>query len=139
MLYKAFIDTSAWIAYSLSLQSEHAIIKNLINQLIKDNITIVTSNDVIDETVTRFIYDTNIQIVKKFIALIEKSSQINALIQLWVDEQIQTEAFEIIDKFNEHKLSLTDATTVVLISRFNIDAVVSLDSDFKKIGIKTLP
>lgn len=136
---KVFIDTSAWISYSLSRQPTHSVIKNLIKQLTKDNIIICTSNDVIDETVTRLIYDTNIKITKDFINLIKTSSQTNSLVQLWVDEQIQSEAFETVEKFAEHKLSLTDATTLVLINRFNIDAVISLDSDFRKVGIKTLP
>lgn len=136
---KVFIDTSAWISYSLSRQPTHSVIKNLIKQLTKDNIIICTSNDVIDETVTRLIYDTNIKTTQEFISLIKTSSQTNSLVQLWVDEQIQSEAFEVVEKFGEHKLSLTDATSIVLMNRFNIDTVISLDSDFRKVGIKTLP
>ena len=139
MLYKSFVDTSAWISYSLSQQPEHIIIKNLVNRLIKDHVTIVTSNDVIDETVTRLIYDTNIKIAQEFISRIKASSQTDSLVQLWVDEQIQAEAFETVEKFAEHRLSLTDATTIVLMNRFNIESVISLDSDFRKVGIKTLP
>ncbi|MBI4039032.1 type II toxin-antitoxin system VapC family toxin [Candidatus Daviesbacteria bacterium] len=136
---KIFIDTSAWISYFGSDQPKHINIKSLIKQFTKDGVVISTSNDVIDETVTRLIYDTNIKIVKKFTNLIRNSIKHNSLVQLWVDEQIQGEAFEIVDKFSEHKLSLTDATSIVLINRFNIDTVISLDSDFKKVGIKTLP
>lgn len=139
MIRKVFIDTSAWISYSLSRQPKHSIIKSLIKQLIKDNLTIYTSNDVVDETATRLIYDTDIKIANKFIDLIKDSSKHNNLVQLWVDEQIQGEAFEIAEKFAEHKLSLTDATTIVLMKRFSIESVISLDSDFVKVGILTLP
>lgn len=138
-MQKVFIDTSAWIPYSLSRQPTHPVINNLIKKLMKDNIIICTSNDVVDETVTRLIYDTNIKIAQQFINIIKQSSQANSLVQLWVDEQIQSEAFEIVEKFAEHKLSLTDATTIVLMNRFNIDSIISLDSDFRKVGIKTLP
>lgn len=138
-MHKVFIDTSAWISYYLSRQPTHSVVKNLIKQLMKDNIIICTSNDVIDEAATRLIYDTNIKIAKEFINLIKTSSQTNSLVQFWIDEQIQSEAFEIVEKFAEHKLSLTDATTIVLINRFNIDTIISLDSDFRKVGIKTLP
>jgi predicted nucleic acid-binding protein len=61
------------------------------------------------------------------------------LTQLWTDEQLQVEAWEILKKFREHKLSLTDATSVALIERFRLDAITSFDQDFKKIGITTLP
>ncbi len=139
MASKIFVDTSAWISYFGSDQPKHISIQNLIKQFIRDNVTICTSNDVIDETVTRLVYDTNIKIAQEFINLIKKSSQVNSLVQLWVDEQVQSEAFEIVARFAEHKLSLTDATTIVLMNRFNIYSVISLDSDFKKVGLKTLP
>lgn len=139
MTNKVFVDTSAWIAYLGSDQPKHINIKNLIKQFIKDGVVLCTSNDVIDETTTRFIYDTNIKITQRFISLIKDSIAKNNLVQLWVDEQVQSEAFEVMIKFAEHKLSLTDATSIVLMKRFNIDSIISLDSDFKKVGIKTLP
>lgn len=139
MANKIFVDTSAWISYFGSDQPKHINIKSLIKRSIKDGEVICTSNDVIDETVTRFIYNTDIKRTQEFINFIKSSITKNNLIQLWVDEQIQAEAFEIAQKFGEHKLSLTDATTIVLMSRFNIDAVISLDSDFRKAGIKALP
>lgn len=138
-MIKVFIDTSAWISYSLSKQPKHSAVKSLIKQLIKDRVIICTSNDVVDETTTRLIYDTNIKIAQQFINLIKNSIEKNNLVQLWVDEEIQNEAFELIQKFSEHKLSLTDATTVVLINRFNIESIISLDCDFKKVGLRVLP
>ncbi len=138
MANKIFVDTSAWISYLGSDQPRHINIKSLIKRFIKDRVIICTSNDVIDETVTRLIYDTNIKIAEKFINLIKDGVKNHSLIQLWVDEEIQNEAFGLIQKFSEHKLSLTDATTTVLVQRFNIESVVSLDSDFKKVGLQVL-
>ncbi|MBI2596331.1 type II toxin-antitoxin system VapC family toxin [Candidatus Daviesbacteria bacterium] len=139
MARKIFIDTSAWISYSLSGQPKHSTIKNIIRQFIKEYVTICTSNDVIDETITRFIYSTNIKIAKKFINLINDGAKNNNFVQLWVDEEIQTQAFELVQKYSEHSLSLTDATTIALMQKFSIEEIVSLDSDFKKVGISTLP
>lgn len=139
MMRSVFIDTSTWISYSLSNQPRHSTIRKLMKQLLKDGITIYTSNDVIDETVTRLVYHTNPQIIDKFINFIEESTKTHSIIQLWIDEQIQLEAYGLVKKFYEHKLSLTDATTIALIKKFNIDSVISLDSDFVKVGISTLP
>lgn len=139
MIRNVFVDTSAWISYSLSNQPRHSTIKQLMKQLPKDGVTIYTSNDVIDESVTRLVYHTNTQIVDKFIEFIEKSIKTRSIIQLWVDEQLQSEAFELVRKFVEHKLSLTDATSIILMKRFSIESVISLDSDFIKVGIPTLP
>lgn len=139
MAYKAFVDTSAWIAYYLSDDRHHLKIKKLLKGLILDKATICTSNDVIDETVTRLIYATNPRFARKFIDFIKKSIEGGNLAQFWVDDQLQMEAFDLAVKFIEHKLSLTDCTTIALLKRFNIDSVISLDSDFKKVGVKTLP
>lgn len=132
-MHKVFIDSSAWISYCLSGQPKHSTVKQAVKQLIKDNAMICTSNDVVDETVTRLIYDADIKIAEKFINLIKDSRETNNLVQLWVDEEIQAEAFEIVQKFAEHKLSLTDATTIALVKKFSIDSIISLDSDFAKV------
>ena len=139
MASKAFIDTSAWIAYYLSDDRHHIKIKNLLKGLIVNKATICTSNDVIDETVTRLIYTTHSRFVKKFIAFISESIKGGNLVQFWVDDQVQLEAFDLSVKFLEHKLSMTDCTTLVLLKRFSIDSLVSMDSDFTKVGVNTLP
>ena len=136
---KAFIDTSTWISYSLSGQPRHSEVKSLIKQLIKNHVTICTSNDIVDETTTRLTFDTNIKIAERFINLIKSGVKSHNLVQLWVDEDIQTEAFDLVQKFSDHKLSLTDATSVILVKRFNIESIISLDSDFTKVGLRVLP
>lgn len=136
---KFIIDTSAWIAYYLSDETEHIKIKNLIKRLIKEHVAIFISNDVIDETITRLVQTTNPKVVALFIKTISENINRNILNQLWVDDEIQTEAFELVQKYSEHKLSLTDATTIALAKKFSIESVISLDSDFIKVGILTLP
>lgn len=135
---KVFIDTSAWMAYYLSDEPDHIRIKSLLKKFIKEHTNIITSNDVIDETVTNFVY-IKPNLAKKFIDFISESIKTDHILQLWVDEQIQAEAFDIVERYAEHKLSLTDATTIALVKKNNIESVISLDSDFIKVGILTLP
>lgn len=136
---KVFIDSSAWIAHVLIGEPSHERIVELIKECIIKRATIFTSNDVIDETVTRLIYHTNPRVVAGFIAFIEDSVAKKLLVQLWTDEQIQAEAFVLVRKYADQKVSLTDATSVELIKRFRIDAIVTLDSDFTKMGLHVLP
>ncbi|MBI3290077.1 putative toxin-antitoxin system toxin component, PIN family [Candidatus Microgenomates bacterium] len=72
MARRVFVDTSAWISYCLTRQPKHSTVKSLIKHLSKDKITICTSNDIIDETVTRLIYNANIEVVQKFITVSRK-------------------------------------------------------------------
>ena len=138
MADRAIIDTSAWIAYYLSDDKYHSKIKKILKELIANKIVICTSNDIVDETVTRLIYTTNPRIVKKFIDFTRESLRTKNLIELWIDEQLQQEALALTLKFSEHKLSLTDCTTIALLNRFNIGSLVTLDSDFKKVGISVI-
>ena len=68
---KVFIDSSAWIAYALRGERLHGKMKQLIEQLLKNKSTLFTSNDVIDETITRLVSVTNLHIVKTFIHMVE--------------------------------------------------------------------
>lgn len=80
-MYKVFIDTSAWMAYYLSDEPDHIRIKNLLKGFIKEHTAIVTSNDIIDETVTNFIY-IKPKIAGKFVEFIQKAIDGNVVTQL---------------------------------------------------------
>lgn len=136
---KFFVDSSIWIAYFIPSDTYHSITKKLLDSLILNQALFFTSNDVIDEAVSRLIYTTHPKTVQLFISHLEASIKSHSLVQLWTDNQIQQEAFLLVDKYFDHKLSLTDATSIVLMKHFNIHTVLTLDSDFSKIGLSVLP
>lgn len=136
---KLFIDTSAWLAVYIPTEKSHLRITRILKKEIDARSVLYTSNYIIDETVTRLLYDASWDVTKQFLQYLHKSIAEHFLVELWVDEQIEADAFSIFTLFKEHKLSLTDATTVVFIRRYKMDAVISLDSDFKKIGLSVLP
>ncbi len=139
MYRKVFIDSSAWIAHVLRGERFHEEMRKLVKELVSDGCMLFTSNDVIDETVTRFVSQTNLHIVKTFIGFMRQAVKTKTLIELWTDEQVQEEGFHLVEKYFDHRVSLTDATSVALVKRFHIDAILTLDSDFVKIGIPVLP
>lgn len=136
---KIIVDTSAWLAYALSNEKQHKEIVDFFIRGRDEGTVFLTSNDIVDETVTRLLYDKNHHVASEFIKLIQESIKKKILAQLWTDEQIQHEAFDILDKYKDHKLSLTDATTIAIVHRFKLDAVLTLDSDFKNVGVRSLP
>jgi len=135
---KVFIDSSAWIALVSFADKSHQKIDDDFKILVENHARIFTSNDIVDETVTRLAYDLGWRKAQKFVERVQELIANGNLIQLWTDEKIQQDAFEILAKFDDQKLSLTDATTVVIMQRFKLDAVLTLDSDFEKIGISTI-
>ncbi|OGM24229.1 hypothetical protein A3D00_04865 [Candidatus Woesebacteria bacterium RIFCSPHIGHO2_02_FULL_38_9] len=139
-MYNRFlIDTSFWINFILEGELHHEETVETIKKSLEEGDRLFTTNDITDETVTRLFYDAGLKYAKGFFELFQQNIKRRSLAQLWVDEDLQAEAFEILSKFKEHKLSLTDATSVAVMKRFNLDAIFSFDSDFKKIGINSLP
>ena len=136
---KVFIDTSAWISYYLPKEVGHTVIDKEVNRLVKEGHYLFTSNDIIDEAVTRLVRHHHLPGVEKFIDYLEKAIRERFLVQLWIDEEVQRDAFRLVEKFYEHRLSLTDATSMALMKRFKIDAILTLDEDFRKVGAKVLP
>lgn len=138
-MQKVFIDTSAWIAYFSSDDAYHTAVLQAFKSAMEEKVVICTSNYVFDETVTRLIYDASWHYASAFIKFIKQSVEAKSIVKLWVDEQIESEALDVVEKYREHKLSFTDATTVTLVKHFKIDSLLSLDSDFVKLGLSVLP
>src|SRR3989338_142826 len=138
-MHKVFVDTSAWIAYFSRDDEYHTAVFQAFKSAIEEKIVICTSNYVFDETVTRLLYDASWSYASRFIKFISQSVTAKSIVKLWVDEQVEVEALGVVEKYHEHKLSFTDATTVVLVKLFKIDSILSLDSDFVKLGLSVLP
>ena len=114
-------------------------VSQVLKAVVAERKVICTSNYVFDETVTRLLYDTSWKHTSAFIAFIAQSIMIKSIVKLWIDNHVEEEALSVVEKYHEHKLSFTDATSVVLMKRFKIGAILSLDSDFAKIGLRVLP
>ena len=136
---KYFIDATAWINYVLIGEPHHDEAVAFLKACIEGRKALFTSNDIVDETVTRLRYRVNFNVASDFFLFFQENVKKGLLIQLWVDEQLQLEAWELMEKFREHKLSLTDATSIAIMNRFRMDAIITFDDDFKKVGVRTLP
>lgn len=137
---KIFVDTSAWLAYSIPKDPYHKEFTRLFNEAVSSRSPLFTSNDVADETYTRFRYDSGWNYAKQFINHLQRALQTKSVVQLWIDESVQAEAFALAEKYKDHKLSLTDISSAVLMKNFHITTVFTLDSKhFTALGFKALP
>lgn len=139
MTNRLFVDTSAWIALYIAEDQSHEKAKRLLHQEINKGTQFYTSNYVFDESITRLAYDAHWPTVDRFIVSFEASIKRKFLLKLWVDEQTEEESIEVLRKYHDQQLSFTEATIIVLVKRYRMDAIFSFDNDFRKIGIRTLP
>jgi predicted nucleic acid-binding protein len=96
-----------------------------------------TSNYVLDESVTHVLYRTKRHDhALRMLDLITNSRYIN---MLWVTEDVQNRAIFLFRRYTDKILSITDCTSAVLMNDYRIDTIFTFDSDFKVLGLKTIP
>src|SRR3990167_7940553 len=134
---KIFIDTGIFIALFGSSERYHLKVSKKYKDYRKQRTQLYTSYYILDELFTRLIYDFGKSATEKVINLLIKSIEKEEVKVLDIDEAIFIKSLNSLLKFAEHKISLTDATTYTLFKDFQLDEVFTLDSDFKKIGLKT--
>lgn len=134
---KVFFDTGAFIALFISQEKYHKHVSSKYRDYRKKRALFYTSYYILDELFTRLIYDFGKSATEKAIDLLMKSIEKEEVKVLDIDEGTFNKSLSSLIKFAEHKISLTDATTYNLFKDLQLDEVFTLDSDFKKIGIKT--
>jgi predicted nucleic acid-binding protein len=134
---KIFIDTSAFIALFLKTDKNHLRVKEKFDEYKQHRAQFITTNLIISELYTRLIYSTNQKVTKDLVSIIDKLESADELVVLYVDENWFSESKKVFKKFLEHKLSIVDADACFLCKELGITEIFTLDSDFKKVGLKT--
>ena len=134
---KVFFDTGAFTALFVSQEKYHKQVAKKYDFYRNQRALFYTSYYILDELFTRFIYDFGAKATEKVINLLVKSIEKEEIKVLDIDEETFKKSLNILSKFSEHKISFTDATTYTLFKDLKLDEVFTLDSDFKKIGLKT--
>lgn len=134
---KAFIDTSAFIAYFIKQDEFHddAVAKFKLYR--QQNVKLLTSDYILDELQTWFSAKQPKNLLEKLIYSLQRIEEHGEIRVFSVDKPTFRKAQKVLLKFSEHKISFTDATSYVLYKDFALDEVFTLDDDFKKMRIST--
>ena len=138
---KIFVDSVAWISYSVPTDSNHNKAR-IIFQTLAENVKLYTSLFVIDEIITIVRKKLGQDEADKLYRQINKLEKTNLII-LPVEKDDLEKSIELLHKYpTPNTFSLTDATNIVLCLKYKIKTLFSFDSDFKKIkvpDIKIIP
>lgn len=133
-----FVDSSAWIALSNSGDQHYDEAITIFNRLRQRRMRIITTDYVIDETVTRLRYDLNHSVAVKFLNVIERTEQEDILAVMGVDRHLFQEALRLFRQYDSARLSFTDCTSFAVCQKHEIAEVFAFDSDFEMMGITML-
>jgi predicted nucleic acid-binding protein len=67
---------------------------------------------------------------------LEKSTLVHVL---WVDSEIETEAWRLFKTFHDKEYSFTDCTSFALMESHAIKTAFTFDNHFRQHGLNTLP
>ena len=101
--------------------------KDIANYLEKQNITLYTSNFILNETLTLLFRRAG----GKFAAHVANNLYSSKILQiLRPDEEDEKKAIKLIDKFSDHQIGFTDCLSSVLMQKYGISDVFTFDQHF---------
>jgi predicted nucleic acid-binding protein len=130
-----FVDTGAWIALLNQRDQHHRDAVAVLEGLQQQQIRLLTTDYVIDETVTRLRYDTNHALAVTFLDRIALLVETEILTIAEIDKNVFVEAKELFCQYDSVQLSFTDCTSFVICRVNNVSEAFAFDHHFPIMGI----
>ena len=130
-----FVDTGAWIAIYKRNDLHHREAMAIYNSLRDEETQLLTTDYVIDETVTRLRYDTNHSVAVAFLEFIGNAEIAGGLTVIAIDKEVFEKAIVLFRQYNSARLSFTDCTSFVVCQENNISEAFAFDQHFSMMGI----
>ncbi len=130
-----FVDTGAWIAISNPRDQHHSEAVAIYNELRHRETQLLTTDYVIDETVTRLRYDESHHMAVLFLRYIEHLESATDVIVVAIDNNLFLKAKALFRQYDSARLSFTDCTSFVVCQENNILEAFAFDRHFPIMGI----
>lgn len=130
-----FVDTGAWIALTDTSDQYHYEAIRIYTVLKQQKERFLTTDYVIDETVTRLRYDAGYRIAIRFLDLITFCEESSVLTVIHIDKILFQKAVSIFRQYDSAVLSLTDCTSFAVCKKYEIYSAFGFDQHFSMMGI----
>ena len=131
-----FVDTGAWIALLNPRDQHYHDAVAVFNDLQQQRSRLLSTDYVIDEAVTRLIYDANHALAVEFLDLIEFLEETGVLTIAEIDKNVFEAAKALFCQYDSVQLSFTDCTSFVICQVHNISEAFAFDRHFPIMGIE---
>jgi hypothetical protein len=130
---KIFVDTSAWLALNDRNDQYHSEALSKLNIVTKQKIELITSEYVVDESITIIRYR-----VSHKAAVVFGDSLMNSTIVTVADitEEERFKAWMLFKKYDDKELSFTDCASFALMNKLRLRKAFAFDDHFKQIGFE---
>ncbi|MCZ7380008.1 MAG: PIN domain-containing protein [Candidatus Methanoperedens sp.] len=134
-----FVDTSAFLALVNEKDDNHLAATTFLEEIKNGKVKIkkiITSDYIIDETLTRIRYTVG---HKEAVEWGQDIIASNVVEKVEMGRELFEPAWELFKTYDDKKLSFTDCTSFAIMKTRGIDKVFSFDDDFERVGFKLLP
>ncbi|MGC2289152.1 MAG: type II toxin-antitoxin system VapC family toxin [Thermoplasmata archaeon] len=132
-----FVDSSAWLAVSDVRDGNHKSALAFNGRLIQGaEGRLLTSDYIMDETLTLLRKRTGADITKRFVSGLEASSSVQVI---WVTTAHYRAALELFLGQRQTSWSFTDCTSFAIMHELGVRKVFTFDSDFLQAGFESQP
>jgi predicted nucleic acid-binding protein len=131
-----FVDTSAFVALRNAAEAEHEPARAALSGLLAEGAALFTSNYVFAETYTALLVRVGRTEAVEWGRRFRASGAIE-LVRLEAD--VESEAWEILERHDDKRWSYVDATSFVLIEREGAEEAFAFDAHFAQRGLRLVP
>ncbi|MYC95084.1 MAG: type II toxin-antitoxin system VapC family toxin [Caldilineaceae bacterium SB0661_bin_32] len=133
-----FVDSGAWIALYNRRDQHHGDAIGTFRILEQQRTRLLTTDYVLDETITRLRYDVSHLAAVAFLDYIQEAQEVGIVTVATIDRESFQESEGLFRQYSSEKLSLTDCTSFVVCKRYGISAAFAFDQHFPIMGISLL-
>ncbi len=131
-----FVDTSAFVALRNAAEAEHERARAALSELLTEGAALFTSNYVFAETYTALMVRVGraeaIEWGRRF-----RASGAVELVRL--EQDVESDAWEILERHGDKRWSYVDATSFALIERDGSGEAFAFDAHFGQRGLRVHP
>lgn len=131
-----FIDTGAWFAIQAADDAHHAEAVEVFPGLIAASRSLVTTNLVVGETYTLLRLTKGHREAKRFLDTLAQSQKLQ---RAFLTEQIERQAYTILERYADHPFSYVDGTSFALMRQRRIRHAFAFDVHFRTAGFMRIP
>ena len=131
-----FVDTSAFVALRNRAEAEHEAARETLARLVSEGASLYTSNYVFAETYTALMVRVGrqeaIEWGRRFLAG-------GAIDLVRLAEDVEKDAWEILERHGDKRWSYVDATSFALLERDGANEAFAFDAHFAQRGLRVVP
>ena len=129
-----FVDTSAFYALLCRLDPNHEAARGVLEQLLSDGATPITSNYVVVESCALIQHRLGMEALRVFV-----EDLLGPVRVIWIGPDIHSAAVSVLVIAGRRKLSLVDCVSFELMRRQRVVDAFCFDEDFASSGFRVRP